>query len=167
MSRQKPHRPTYVEANWERLNPAFRAAHNKLRQARGLEPIPEPAVDQYFKPKQTPLRPFDPNDPELVASALEFHGLDDEAEAWKTIAKRLALEMADKKLAAPGASALKKNEKYRAIASFFAVAEQESGWVRKRIIAEAMRLFDVKERTVENALAQELAEVRRLFEQGK
>jgi hypothetical protein len=59
---KRPHRaeqqPTasddrsYAEANWPRLSPAFRAAHNELRQARGLLPIPPPEIDLYTPPQR-------------------------------------------------------------------------------------------------------------------
>jgi len=38
---------SYEEANWAKLSPAFREAHNRLRQLRGLPPIPAPAIDLY------------------------------------------------------------------------------------------------------------------------
>jgi hypothetical protein len=58
---------------WATLSPLFRAAHNRLRQARGLLPIPEPKVDRY-KPPQGSMRPIDPADPEADAAAREFLG---------------------------------------------------------------------------------------------
>jgi hypothetical protein len=45
---------TYEEANWARLSPAFREAHNRHRQARGLPAIPPPPVDLYVPPKEPP-----------------------------------------------------------------------------------------------------------------
>jgi hypothetical protein len=65
---------TYEEANWARLSPLFRAAHNKLRQARGLPTIPPPAVDLYVKPKAPLIKPFDPTDKEFVTATREFLG---------------------------------------------------------------------------------------------
>jgi hypothetical protein len=44
----------YITANWPRLSPAFRVAHNRLLQARGLPAIPEPEVDHFVPP--TPVR---------------------------------------------------------------------------------------------------------------
>jgi hypothetical protein len=41
-----------IEANWATLSPAFRAAHNQLRQARGQLPIPPPKVDLYVAPSK-------------------------------------------------------------------------------------------------------------------
>jgi hypothetical protein len=38
---------TYEEANWAKLSPAFRAAHNRLRRSRGLPSIPEPKICLY------------------------------------------------------------------------------------------------------------------------
>jgi hypothetical protein len=45
---------TYEQANWSRLSPGFRDAHNRWRTARGLPAIPPPAVDLYVAPKETP-----------------------------------------------------------------------------------------------------------------
>jgi hypothetical protein len=44
------HGASYEEANWAKLSPAFRLAHNRLRQQRGMPPIPPPAVDLYKPP---------------------------------------------------------------------------------------------------------------------
>lgn len=41
---------SYEEANWAKLSPMFRDAHNRLRQTRGLDPIPPPAIDLYRPP---------------------------------------------------------------------------------------------------------------------
>jgi hypothetical protein len=63
---------TYEEMNWPRLSPAFREAHNRHRQARGLLPLPPPAVDLYVPPKETPpVRKF-VMDAEAQAAAREF-----------------------------------------------------------------------------------------------
>lgn len=67
-------RLTYEEANWAKLSPAFREAHNRLRQARGLDTLPPPAVDLYVKPRQPLLRPFDPADKEFIKVTREFLG---------------------------------------------------------------------------------------------
>lgn len=66
-------RQTYEEAKWAYLSPEFRDAHNRLRQARKLPPIPPPSVDMYVKPKST-IKPFDPADKEFVAATREFLG---------------------------------------------------------------------------------------------
>ena len=64
---------TYEEANWAKLSPNFRAAHNRLRQARGLPPIPPPKIDLYVA--RSPLiKPIDFTDKELVAAAREGMG---------------------------------------------------------------------------------------------
>ena len=42
----------FVVENWSRLSPANRAAYNKLQQAHGLPPIPEPAEDFYVTPRR-------------------------------------------------------------------------------------------------------------------
>jgi hypothetical protein len=44
------HGESYEEANWAKLSPTFRLAHNRLRQQRGMPPIPPPAVDLYRPP---------------------------------------------------------------------------------------------------------------------
>jgi hypothetical protein len=53
---QAEHGKSYEEANWAKLSPMFRAAHNRLRQARGMEPILDPEVDLYAKPPPVPVR---------------------------------------------------------------------------------------------------------------
>lgn len=67
-------RLTYEEANWARLSPTFRRAHNRLRQARGLLTIPDPVIDLYVPPKAPVVKPFDPADKEFVTSVREFLG---------------------------------------------------------------------------------------------
>ena len=62
------HRLSYEEANWAKLSPAFRQAHNRLRQAKGLPTIPPPAIDLYVKPKAPLIRPFDVSDKEAQAA---------------------------------------------------------------------------------------------------
>lgn len=66
-------RQTYEEANWHKLSPTFRDAHNKLRQARGLPTLPPPRIDMYVPPAAV-VRPFDPTDKEFVAATREFLG---------------------------------------------------------------------------------------------
>jgi hypothetical protein len=152
---------------WARLSPRFRAAHNRLRRARGELPIPEPKVDLYVPPPATsvPL-PFDPADPEAVAAARDFLGLNEPAEhfeklslhrgvarrgSWeKRVAKALALELARDRLAD---RQLHKEVLHRAIAQFVALATRESSWNRKRIIDEAVVRYGVKARTIETAIA--------------
>lgn len=65
---------SYEEDRWPKLSPTFRAAHNRLRQARGQETIPEPKVDLYVKPRAPAIKPFDPSDPEFIAAARAFNG---------------------------------------------------------------------------------------------
>lgn len=67
-------RLTYEEANWPKLSPEFRLAHNKLRQARGLPTLPPPKIDMYVKPQAPAIKPFDPTDKEFVAATREFLG---------------------------------------------------------------------------------------------
>lgn len=65
---------TYEEANWAKLSPAFRAAHNRLRQLRGLPTLPPPKIDLYVAPRGPAPKPFDPTSPEFVQVAREFMG---------------------------------------------------------------------------------------------
>jgi hypothetical protein len=68
---------SYEQQNWAKLSPQFREAHNRLRVARGLPPIPAPAVDLYVKPPATTaaVRPVDNmRDPEAVGAMREFLG---------------------------------------------------------------------------------------------
>lgn len=72
---QSGNRLSYEEANWAKLSPTFRLAHNRLRQAKGLPTIPPPVVDLYVKPKQPIIRPFDVSDKEVqvtIANAKFF-----------------------------------------------------------------------------------------------
>jgi hypothetical protein len=65
----------FSKQHWARLSPLFRAAHNRLRVARGLTPIPEPAISRYKSPRgpaRGAQRPADPADPEAVAAAADF-----------------------------------------------------------------------------------------------
>jgi hypothetical protein len=160
---------SFEEENWARLSPAFRAAHNRLRMARGEPPIPEPKVDLYVPPRatSTPL-PFNPADPEAIAVEAELRGLGDQTPDWKEIAKQLALELADcKGIAKQLALELARKQLadrplhtevlHRAIAQFVALAKEESGragppWPRKKIIDEAKDCYGVSERTVETAI---------------
>jgi len=90
MSDERPHRPlfdapgsaavpyaagtgTYEAANWAKLSPAAREAHNRLRQSRGEAPIPPPAVDLYVPPSAPTIRPVGV-DKEAAAAARQFMG---------------------------------------------------------------------------------------------
>jgi len=64
-------KPDFGPSYWAKLSPLFRAAHNRLRRARGLPPIPPPKVDRY-KPPRGSVWPVDPADPEAVVAAAEF-----------------------------------------------------------------------------------------------
>jgi hypothetical protein len=65
---------TYEQANWSKLSPAFREAHNRHRQARGLPAIPPPVTDLYVPPKEPPrMRAQSADDiRETQAAAREF-----------------------------------------------------------------------------------------------
>jgi hypothetical protein len=65
---------TYEEANWAKLSPAFRKAHNILRKSKGLEPIPAPKIDLYVPPKMRKLSATDMNTPEAKQVVREFLG---------------------------------------------------------------------------------------------
>ena len=141
---------SFEEENWARLSPAFRAAHNRLRMARGEPPIPEPKIDLYVPPRATsaPL-PFNPADPEAIAVEAEFRGLGDQAPVWEGIVKQLTLERARNQLRD---RRLHTEVLHRAIAQFVALAKEKSGWPRKRIVTEAVSIYGVKARTVEIAI---------------
>lgn len=62
---------SYEEANWAKLSPTFRAAHNRLRRMRGLPSLPEPVIDLYVPPPAQ-IRPLDLND--ARAAMREFVG---------------------------------------------------------------------------------------------
>ena len=61
---------TYEEANWAKLSPTFRTAHNRLRQQRGMAPLPPPKVDLYKPPLARQASPQD-----LAASDRESLGV--------------------------------------------------------------------------------------------
>lgn len=65
---------SYEETNWAKLSPAFRNAHNRLRQQRGQPTIPPPKIDLYVAPRAPALKPFDPTDKDFLAAAREFTG---------------------------------------------------------------------------------------------
>jgi hypothetical protein len=142
----------YPPELWARLSPAFRAAHNRLRRARGHSPIPDPKVDLYEPPRPAaspPPPPFNPADPEAIATELEFRGLGDQLPVWKGIAEQLAFELARYRLAD---RRLRTEELHRAIARFVVFATKKSGKPRKVIIEHAVDIFGVSTRTVETAL---------------
>jgi hypothetical protein len=56
---------SYEEANWAKLSPTFRDTHNRLRQLRGMSPLPPPAVDLYRPPL---VRRADPKELEALNS---------------------------------------------------------------------------------------------------
>jgi hypothetical protein len=64
---------SYEEENWAKLSPMFRRAHNRLRQMRGLSPIPAPKIDLWVPPPSE-IRTIPPDDPECVQAAREFLG---------------------------------------------------------------------------------------------
>jgi hypothetical protein len=68
---QQPDGRSYEEARWEFLSPRFREAHNRLRQQRGLSPIPPPKIDRYVPPPRT-LGNWDPSNAEWRAALREY-----------------------------------------------------------------------------------------------
>jgi len=77
---------TYEEANWARLSPTFRAAHNRLREERGLPPIPAPVVDHYVAPEPTGIRELTVDDAKEAMEELGVPHVDDvEAQLWMGI----------------------------------------------------------------------------------
>lgn len=103
---------TYEEANWDKLSPASRDAHNRLRQARGLRPLRPPKVDNYKPPPLTGLRvPTADDEKEAMEELGVPHVDDEEGQLWVGInelrgtierlraeEKRLALKNAQTKL---------------------------------------------------------------------
>lgn len=65
---------SYEEANWAKLSPNFRDAHNRLRQLRGLPTLPPPKIDLYVAPRGPELKPFDPQNPDFIAATRQFLG---------------------------------------------------------------------------------------------
>lgn len=41
----------YEQANWAKLSPQFRDAHNRRRIVNGYSPLPEPRISLYTGPK--------------------------------------------------------------------------------------------------------------------
>jgi hypothetical protein len=62
----------YIEDNWAKLSPAFRAAHNRLRQRLGMETRPPPKIDLYVPPRGPAAKPFDFSDKDFVAAGRQF-----------------------------------------------------------------------------------------------
>jgi hypothetical protein len=97
----------YEKAKWPYLSPRFRETHNRLREARGLPPIPAPAVDKYVSPPLPRLiePSYGPDSPEVLALKHEFEriALDEQEEVrlWQRIACRLALQNARQALDTP------------------------------------------------------------------
>jgi hypothetical protein len=152
---------TYEEANWDKLSPKFRAAHNRLRQARGLPPIPPPKVDNYKPPPDTGMiRELTAND---ARAAMAEIGEPNEAQQWMGIAERLALNNAQRLLQK---RKLRTDNLYHAIARFVVLSMHNRGWPRKVAIYEAASRFKVKERTVEEALAKEKKRNRAMTKAG-
>lgn len=63
---------SYEEANWAKLSPHFRKVHNRLRQMKGMSPIPEPKVDLYVPPQLRKVDKINEQNPEAVAAMREF-----------------------------------------------------------------------------------------------
>ena len=69
-----PEGQSWEEARWATLSPNFRNAHNRLRVARGQQPIPPPKIDLYVPPSGPKPTTFDPGDKEFIASVRQFNG---------------------------------------------------------------------------------------------
>jgi len=67
---------TYEEANWAKLSPTFRDAHNRLRQQRGMPPISPPKIDLYRPPLRKKIDPKDVAvaNGEAIGAARQFLG---------------------------------------------------------------------------------------------
>lgn len=65
---------SYEEANWAKLSPRFREAHNRLRVLKGMPPIPPPKKDLYVAPRGPKVKAYSFDDPEFIASARAFVG---------------------------------------------------------------------------------------------
>jgi hypothetical protein len=156
----------YVQKNWERFSGRLQAEYNELRRVRGLAPLSPVKIpvkpEEYVAPPEQ-LRPFDPNDPEVIAAYLEFCGDGDQAEEWKRIAKQSAIQQARDQLDTQKPRLTKrdlnKERLWRAIAKFVDVAqsmpeEKRKDWPRKRIIGKACDHFGVSPSTVEEAIKQ-------------
>jgi hypothetical protein len=67
---------TYEEANWAKLSPTFRETHNRLRQLRGMAPIPPPVVDLYRPPlvKRADPKEIEALDREQLTAKSQFLG---------------------------------------------------------------------------------------------
>jgi hypothetical protein len=148
---------TYEEANWARLSPTFRAAHNRLRQLRSMPTIPPPEVDLYVSPAPTAVRPFDPADPEAVAAAHEFNGPADIVVTPLDRAQaRIALAMAERLVA--GRRDLRAEIQHAAIAKYVEARQEKfkTESLKQSIFwAQKQKRFQVGERTVKTALARE------------
>ena len=67
-----PENRRYIEDNWAKLSPAFRTAHNRLRQKLGMQTLPPPKIDLYVPPRGPTAKPFDFSDKEFVAAGRQF-----------------------------------------------------------------------------------------------
>jgi hypothetical protein len=170
---------TYEEANWARLSPTFRAAHNRLRQLRGMPTIPPPEVDLYVPPPPTAVRPFDPADPEAIAADNEFsppapRGVNGSGQSFRVrfsppdgladipvtpldrAQARIALAMAERQVA--GRRDLRAEIQHAAIAKYVEARQEKfkTEFLKQSIFwAQKQKRFQVGERTVKTALARE------------
>ena len=145
---------TYEEATWAKLSPTFRAAHNRLRQLRGMPTIPPPEVDLYVPPAPTAVRPFDPADPEAIAADNEFYGLADiRVTPLDRAQARIALDMAERQLR--GRRELRAEIRHAAIAKYVEARQERKTESLKQSIYWARERFKVGARTVKTALARE------------
>jgi hypothetical protein len=85
----------YVRANWPKLPPVFRAAHNRMLVKRGIQPIPEPVIDLYEPPK----KPRFPWSKYLTVTGLFYEyvtGERKEPESFDTACRKVLKETGDR-----------------------------------------------------------------------
>jgi hypothetical protein len=143
LSESAPATPAIPEW-WAQLTPDERAKRNRRRVELGLAPRPHSGAAPPAPPSSDPPT-------SAAAAGCEFLGLDDDPEAWKGIAKHLALELAHAQMADRG---LRKDTLHRAIARFVTLAMTEGRWRHKKAVTNAMKIFNVGRSTVEAAIAE-------------
>jgi hypothetical protein len=168
---------TYEEANWDRLSPTFREKHNRLREARGLPPIPPPEIDLHVPAKAVKpvLRVPSEEDTKQAAEELGLphvmlrlpDGLGGEIilQIWPgELDDDIAYDLASAKAQRQLRQGRKQGQNFRTkiwyatITKFVAIVECERGQSRKQAIYEAACHFNISVRTVETAISRSSAE---------